>query len=206
MSIAVEEHLALDPHAVDEVVHAVQAAQERGLAAAGGPDERRDPPRQDVQVDVVERLLLAVEEVELLDLDDGLGLRRRRARCRWPAACSRSRSARAARPRACASRSPCVGGASGCHRLHPILRQNVAVRSFRRSRSRMRIAVRLSAMTTREQQERRHVDHRLGRLDVGRLEPDVVDVESQVHELALEVEEGGVAVERQLRRELDDAR
>src|SRR5687767_15790203 len=38
----------------------------------------------------------------------------------------------------------------------------------------------------RQEQERRQVDHRLGRLDVGRLEPDVVDVEPEVHELPVE--------------------
>ena len=41
MSLAVEEHLALDARVRDDVVHPVQAAEERRLAAARGPDEGR---------------------------------------------------------------------------------------------------------------------------------------------------------------------
>src|SRR5262245_34917790 len=40
----------------------------------------------------------------------------------------------------------------------------------------------------REQQDGGGVDHRFGRLHVGALEADVVDVEAEVHELAVEVE------------------
>ena len=140
------------------------------------------------------------QRFEVLDVDDDRPFRRRRlgravaAELRDLAGTSGRRVVRAS-------------GGAGASRLHVfVLHQNVADRSFRRRRSRMRIAVRFSATTTRQQQQRRHVHHGLRRLHVGRLEADVVDVEAQVHELALEVEEREIAVERQLRRELDDAR
>src|SRR3989304_1437698 len=57
-----------------------------------------------------------------------------------------------------------------------------------------------------DQQQRRRVYHGLRRFDVGRLEPDIVDVKAQMHELAVEVEKGPVAVQRQARGELHHAR
>ena len=47
------------------VVHPVEAAQEGGLAAAGGADQRRHLPVADVEVDVEQRLLGAVPEIDL---------------------------------------------------------------------------------------------------------------------------------------------
>ncbi len=64
---------ALGPHAVDQVVHPVEAAQKRRLAAAGGADEGRDPVPRDLHRDVVERLLLPVPEREALDRQQGVG-------------------------------------------------------------------------------------------------------------------------------------
>ena len=46
-------------------VDAVEAAQQGGLAAAGGADERGDDPVLDVGVDVDERLELGVPEVQV---------------------------------------------------------------------------------------------------------------------------------------------
>src|SRR5690606_29557167 len=41
--LAVKERLALDARTRDQVVHPVEAAKQRALAAAGGSDERDDP-------------------------------------------------------------------------------------------------------------------------------------------------------------------
>ena len=50
----VVEHLAFDAGAGDEVVHAVEAADERALAAARRPDERRHEVLLDVEADTLE--------------------------------------------------------------------------------------------------------------------------------------------------------
>jgi hypothetical protein len=60
--------LTLDAAAVDQVVHAVEAAQQRGLATAAGADERGDLLLRDAQADVLQRLLGAVEQIEPVDL------------------------------------------------------------------------------------------------------------------------------------------
>ena len=57
-------------HAVDEVVHAIDVAQERGLAAAGGADERGDLLLGNVHADAEQGLLRAVVKVEFVDLDE----------------------------------------------------------------------------------------------------------------------------------------
>ena len=64
---------ALDGADVDEVVHAVDAAEEGGFAAAGGSDEGGDLFLGDLEVDVVEGLVFGVEEVEIGDFDGGWG-------------------------------------------------------------------------------------------------------------------------------------
>jgi hypothetical protein len=53
------------PHAVDQLVHPVEIAQQRGLAAAGGSDERGDLTLGDFERDVLERLFLSVEKIEV---------------------------------------------------------------------------------------------------------------------------------------------
>ncbi len=53
--------LALDACAVDEVVHAVEAAQQGALAAAGWTDDRGDLVARDLQADVAHRAERAVE-------------------------------------------------------------------------------------------------------------------------------------------------
>jgi len=52
---------ALHARAFDRVVHAVDAAQEGGLAAPGGADERGHRPVRDIDRDRFQRLLVAVE-------------------------------------------------------------------------------------------------------------------------------------------------
>ena len=60
----VELDLAGDARGRDRVVHAVQAAQEGRLAAARRTDERRDAIFVNVDRDVLQRLLLAVVNVD----------------------------------------------------------------------------------------------------------------------------------------------
>ena len=69
--VAVDEDLALDAGARDDVVHPVQRPQERALAAARRPDEGRHEVRADANRDRLERPLRAVEEVQVASLDDG---------------------------------------------------------------------------------------------------------------------------------------
>ena len=63
--LAVERDAALDPRRFDGVVHAVQAAQERRLAAARRADERDDRVAGDVDADVLDSVLVAVVDVDL---------------------------------------------------------------------------------------------------------------------------------------------
>jgi hypothetical protein len=65
--LAVEQYLALDARPRDEVVHAVEAAQERRLAASRRPDERRDVVPGDPDRYVSEGLEVPVVEVEVRD-------------------------------------------------------------------------------------------------------------------------------------------
>ena len=62
---AVQRDMALDPHVVDGVVHAVEALDIGRLAASRRADQRRDPAFGDVQVDAGQRLLVAVPELEV---------------------------------------------------------------------------------------------------------------------------------------------
>ena len=64
--LVAERDLALNAAARDAVVHAVQAAQQRGLAAARGADERRDLVRRHVEGDVLEGVEVAVVQVDVL--------------------------------------------------------------------------------------------------------------------------------------------
>ena len=64
--------------AVDKVVHAVERFQERRLAAARGPDERRELLLRELHIDVFEGLEAAVEEVHLMDGDGNVPHRKLR--------------------------------------------------------------------------------------------------------------------------------
>src|SRR6185436_3968309 len=81
---AVEADAALAAEQRLEVVHPVQAAQQRGLAAARGPDDAQDLVRLDVERDVLQREAVAVPGRVLLEFEDGahvaLSLRRIRER------------------------------------------------------------------------------------------------------------------------------
>src|SRR5690606_22867278 len=59
---AVVSYLPADPHGLDQVVHAVDRAQQGALAGARRADERRDLVTRHGERDVVERLEAAVPE------------------------------------------------------------------------------------------------------------------------------------------------
>ncbi|EGY02120.1 hypothetical protein AZA_21096 [Nitrospirillum viridazoti Y2] len=67
--LTIQQHLALGPLVGVEVVDTVQDAQQRGLAAAGRPDEGRHPLVEQRQVDVTQGVEAAVVEVQVADAD-----------------------------------------------------------------------------------------------------------------------------------------
>src|SRR5690606_2632653 len=69
--VVAEIDLALGAYVVDQVVHAVDAAQQGALAAAAGPDQRRHAVLREAQVDALQRVRLAVPQVEVLDAHGG---------------------------------------------------------------------------------------------------------------------------------------
>jgi len=58
-------------------MHAVEGAEQSGLAATGRADERRDLAGGNAHVDVKERLLLAIEKIDLVDVHPHRRRRRR---------------------------------------------------------------------------------------------------------------------------------
>ena len=67
---AVELDLPGDPGVQHQIVHAVQAAQQGGFAAAGGADESRRFFFADLQIDGFERALVAVVEIDVFDAEN----------------------------------------------------------------------------------------------------------------------------------------
>jgi hypothetical protein len=67
--VAVDEHLALDARAGDDLVHAVERAEERGLAAARRADEGGDAAGLDLEAHALDGEELAVVDVEISDFD-----------------------------------------------------------------------------------------------------------------------------------------
>ena len=67
--LAVECNLAFNAAILDTVVHTVKAAQQRRLSAARRPDERGDLLVADLDIHVLERMMVAIEQVEALDVD-----------------------------------------------------------------------------------------------------------------------------------------
>ncbi len=96
--LAFDLERAGDAAAVDRVVHAVDAAQERGLAAARRADEGGDGAIGDVDRDVEQRLLVAVEDVDVARAtlvgapDDRAAPARVTTARSWPAPASNARS------------------------------------------------------------------------------------------------------------------
>src|ERR1035437_229087 len=66
----VEQDFPRVPRAEDGLVQAVDGAEERGLPAPRRPDERGDRSRVNVEIDLEQRLLLAVPEREIAGLQD----------------------------------------------------------------------------------------------------------------------------------------
>ena len=66
---AVDEHLARDLAVGDEVVHAVKRLQKGGFAAAGRADKRSDLLFLNVHGDALERMEIAVIEVQIVDVE-----------------------------------------------------------------------------------------------------------------------------------------
>src|SRR5438270_2908096 len=67
---------ARDPGAFDEIVHPVEATQERGLAATGRTDQRSDRAWRDADAYLVQDLVAPVGKIELLDFDRAAADRR----------------------------------------------------------------------------------------------------------------------------------
>src|SRR5262249_5958318 len=70
--VAVELYLAADPAARDQLVHAVERAQEGRLATPGRADEGGDGLLGDVEGDGTDALLLAVVDAEIAHHELGL--------------------------------------------------------------------------------------------------------------------------------------
>src|SRR3989442_6311293 len=67
--LALEEHAAADPRAGHHLVHAVETADERGLAATRRADDRGDRARRDAEIDVTEHMTRSEPGIELRDRD-----------------------------------------------------------------------------------------------------------------------------------------
>src|SRR5262249_48876799 len=68
----VKEHVAGMPRALDEIVHAVEAAQERRFTAARRTNQGRHRTMRNAQIYVVQRLRSTVPEREIAHLELGL--------------------------------------------------------------------------------------------------------------------------------------
>ena len=62
--LAVQEDAARDADAPDQLVHAVEAAEQRGFAAAGRTDNRGNRLGLDADIHVLQGVKVAVVEVE----------------------------------------------------------------------------------------------------------------------------------------------
>src|SRR5579871_3341822 len=70
--LTVEGDGARHPRARDRLVHAIEAAQEGGLAAAGGADHRQYLAAPHIDADLLQCLLLTVEDVDVPAGHDGV--------------------------------------------------------------------------------------------------------------------------------------
>ena len=61
-----DQDLTFDTAAVDQIVHAIQAAKERGFTTAGWSDQRGDRIFFDLHVQIDQRLFLTVKQVQVL--------------------------------------------------------------------------------------------------------------------------------------------
>ena len=72
---AVHDDIAGDAASRNGVVHAVEAAQEGGLAAARGADQRNDLIDADIEVDLLDRVFFPVIHIDVAAGDPGIGRR-----------------------------------------------------------------------------------------------------------------------------------
>jgi len=70
----VVEDLSVDLGTRHQVIHAVQAADERALSAAGGTDQSSDLVAEELEVDVPDRGHPAVGDGHILDVEDDFAL------------------------------------------------------------------------------------------------------------------------------------
>src|SRR4030042_1676402 len=68
---AVQFHVALHPHPMDKVIHAVEETQQRGLSAARRPDDSGYGTRRYVQRDIPQTLERAIIQVDPLRFELG---------------------------------------------------------------------------------------------------------------------------------------
>ncbi len=77
--LPVQSNRSADPANVDEIVHAIETAQQGRLPTPAGADERGYPPFRDLDVDIRQGLVVTVKQVQVHDLQTGVwnGLRGR---------------------------------------------------------------------------------------------------------------------------------
>ncbi len=70
--LAIEVDPAGHPGRLDRVVHAVEAAQKGRFAAAGGADQGNDLASADFQRDILDGMVVAIEDIDVLRNDVGV--------------------------------------------------------------------------------------------------------------------------------------
>ena len=158
-SRSVEQHPALGARPGDLLVHAVDAADHRRLAAARGADDRRHLVGAELEVDALDLLGVAVEGAQLLQPDaHGRRLRpprpgapRRRRRRSWRRRAPAARLVRRLRSGSGCASSP--GWPSGS--MSATLRGRWVESHARRLLREMRRAMRLSSRIIDDERQRR---------------------------------------------------
>src|SRR5262245_52921618 len=64
---------AVDAHIIDQIIHSIEAPQERGFAAAGRPNKRRDYVFTYVEGDVLQGLAQTIKQGQAVRLDERIG-------------------------------------------------------------------------------------------------------------------------------------
>src|SRR5687768_14436818 len=67
--LAIDKDLTFFPETVDIVIHAVQRAQESGLAASGRTDERGYRILLDAHVDILQNMIVPVVDVDIFSFN-----------------------------------------------------------------------------------------------------------------------------------------
>ena len=165
---AVEADITGVADAIDEIVHAVEVAEQGGFAATGGADESGDVAFREGEMNIVQHLIAAVPEIEVIDLDVRMGF-------------------------ALQMRGQ---GGHGLKSAGLVFAAEVGADLD---------GGEIEDNDECDEEEGSGEDHGFGRLGVGGLEAEIVNVKAEVHELAFGVDEGGGAIDGQGRSEFDDA-